>query len=317
MQARVLVLLRRSVHAAARRQRSVDIRSLIVHEDNHVLIANKPSGMLSQQDRTCDSDLRSLVLSYLPTAYASLVHRLDRPASGCVIVAKTRKAATRLGAAFRARQVRKLYLAIVQGQPHESAAWLIDAMRAPPDAQRRSGAAIVDKYKVIPCKRRPDLLAAATADDEPPASALDAQERAHRLHGDSGSQIAMLRYDVLHYDGMHSLLAVELHTGRRHQVRAQLAAHGHNIVGDRRYGPKLGLKLGAKLGAKLVASSTRTELLALHAAMIRVQHPVQDRGELYVTAPIPSAWRQLCSERLFGKLLRLWKEAFEPEQSRI
>ena len=299
------MLLRRSVHAAAQRQRSVDIRSLIVHEDNHVLIANKPSGLLSQQDRTCDSDLRSLVLSYLPTAYASLVHRLDRPASGCVIVAKTSKAAARLGAAFRARQVRKLYLAIVQGQPHESAAWLIDAMRAPPDAQRRSGAAIVDKYKVVPCKRRPDLLAAATTDDEPPASALDAQERALRLHGDSGSQIAMLRYDVLHYDGMHSLLAVELHTGRRHQVRAQLAAHGHSIVGDRRYGPKLR------------AGSTRTELLALHAAMIRVQHPVQDRGELYVTAPIPSAWSQLCSERLFGKLLRLWKEAFEPEQPRF
>ena len=127
-------MLRRSVHAAAQRQRSVDIRSLIVHEDNHVLIANKPSGLLCQKDRTCDSDLRSLVLSYLPTAYASLVHRLDRPASGCVIVAKTSKAAARLGAAFRARQVRKLYLAIVQGQPHESAAWLIDAMRAPPDA---------------------------------------------------------------------------------------------------------------------------------------------------------------------------------------
>ena len=126
------MLLRRSVHAAAQRQRSVDIRSLIVHEDNHVLIANKPSGLLCQKDRTCDSDLRSLVLSYLPTAYASLVHRLDRPASGCVIVAKTSKAAARLGAAFRARQVRKLYLAIVQGQPHESAAWLIDAMRARP-----------------------------------------------------------------------------------------------------------------------------------------------------------------------------------------
>jgi len=91
-------------------------------EDNHLLTLNKPAGLLSQADITGDPDLVTLARAYLKKKYSKpgnvyigLVHRLDRPASGAMVLARTSKAARRLSQAFRDRRVTKEYIVVVEG----------------------------------------------------------------------------------------------------------------------------------------------------------------------------------------------------------
>ena len=101
-----------------------------VYLDNHLLVLFKPPGALSQADETGDPDLLSQGKAYIKSKFAKpgnvylgLVHRLDRPASGLVVFARTSKAAARLTAAFRERKVEKGYLAIVEGRLDGEGAW--------------------------------------------------------------------------------------------------------------------------------------------------------------------------------------------------
>ena len=96
----------------------------VLYEDNHCLAVNKPAGLLSQGDRSGEPSLVDVAAHYLKTRYAKpgnvyvgLLHRLDRPASGVMLLAKTGKAAARLSEQFRARTIAKLYWAIVAGSP--------------------------------------------------------------------------------------------------------------------------------------------------------------------------------------------------------
>jgi 23S rRNA pseudouridine1911/1915/1917 synthase len=96
----------------------------VLYLDNHLLVIIKPAGMLSQADRTRDPDVVTWAKVYLKerfakpgNVFAGLVHRLDRPASGVMVLARTSKAAARLGKAFAGRAVTKQYLALVEGVP--------------------------------------------------------------------------------------------------------------------------------------------------------------------------------------------------------
>ncbi|MFO0956737.1 MAG: RluA family pseudouridine synthase [Isosphaeraceae bacterium] len=103
----------------------------ILFEDNHCFAVNKPAGMLSQGDITGDPSLVDRAAEYLKVAYnkpgnvfVGLVHRLDRPVSGVVLLARTSKAAERLSGQFREGRVRKVYRAIVEGQwPEDAGVW--------------------------------------------------------------------------------------------------------------------------------------------------------------------------------------------------
>src|SRR5271166_1497181 len=103
----------------------------ILLEDNHCLAVNKPAGLLSQGDETGDPSLVTWVAEYLKaryhkpgSAYVGLVHRLDRPTSGVVLLARTSKAAGRLSAQFREGTIEKVYWAIVEGTVDaESGEW--------------------------------------------------------------------------------------------------------------------------------------------------------------------------------------------------
>lgn len=95
----------------------------LLYLDNHLLVVGKPAGMLAQADRTGDADLLTLGKAYLKERFSKpgnvflgLVHRLDRPVSGVMVLARTSKAAARLTAAFKAREVDKRYLAVVEGR---------------------------------------------------------------------------------------------------------------------------------------------------------------------------------------------------------
>ncbi|MBU0743500.1 MAG: RluA family pseudouridine synthase [Actinobacteria bacterium] len=176
----------------------------ILFEDNHLLAVVKPAGLLVQGDSTGDPTLLTACKAYLKekyrkpgNVYLGLVHRLDRPVSGVVLLARTSKAASRLSAQFRGLEVRKTYLAMIEGGP-----------RAPRDTLTHHLAGRADAQGCTRCE------------DSPFADSREAR----------------LSYRTLAGDARRSLVLVEPATGRRHQIRAQFAAIGSPIAGDVKYG---------------------------------------------------------------------------------
>jgi len=163
----------------------------VLYEDNHCLAVNKPAGLLSQGDQTGDPDLVSWARGYLKDRYAKpgnvfvgLVHRLDRPTSGVVLLARTSKAASRLSAQFRAGKIAKVYWAIVEGHPD------------PPEGQWVD---VLDKDRG---RNRSRVL------DEPEA--------------EREGQVARVAYRVVGCRRGYSKLELRPETGRSHQLRVQL-----------------------------------------------------------------------------------------------
>jgi 23S rRNA pseudouridine1911/1915/1917 synthase len=184
----------------------------VLYEDSHCVAVHKPAGVLVQGDRTGDPTLVQAVEAYLRQryhkrgrVYVGVVHRLDRPVSGVVLLARTSKAAARLAAQFRAGSVRKVYVALVEVAPSESAGVLVHHLRK--DA----------------ATNRTHVVAA----------------------GEPGARLARLGYRVLETHPGGTLVEVRPETGRSHQIRVQLAAAGAIIVGDLRYGSrsKLGQRI--------------------------------------------------------------------------
>jgi 23S rRNA pseudouridine1911/1915/1917 synthase len=181
----------------------------VLFEDNHCLAVNKPAGLLSQGDASGDPSLDELTAHYLKTRYAKpgnvyvgLLHRLDRPTSGVVLLARTSKAASRLSAQFRGGTISKVYWAIVEGHAREQEGEWVDLLEK--DAQRnRSGAVLKDS---------------------------------------ESSKEARVAFRVLERWKSCTKLELRPATGRSHQLRVQLATRGSPIVGDRKYGAKSQLK---------------------------------------------------------------------------
>ena len=193
----------------------------IIYEDNHLLVVIKPAGILSQQDKTGDADMLSLLKTYLKekfqkpgNVFLGLVQRLDRRVSGVMVFARTSKAASRLSESIRKRQFQKEYLAVIVGEIHP-----------------REG--ILKHYLQKAETDRGKVAEVVTKEDE------HAKE-------------ALLEYRLLkskNIDGeILSLVGINLITGRYNQIRAQFSAIGHPLVNDykyqyrgRNYGDELGL----------------------------------------------------------------------------
>lgn len=179
----------------------------IIYEDNHLLIINKPAGILVQADNTEDKSLFEEAKDYLKKkynkpgdVYLGLLHRLDRPVSGVVCFARTSKAASRLSDQFRSRKTRKIYYTAVEGILKNKEAELADWLLVTKGKTSRSSTITSRK--------------------------------------NSAGKEARLRYRVLAEKNNRSLLEVELLTGYKHQIRLQLANLGHPVVGDFRYSGK-------------------------------------------------------------------------------
>ena len=175
----------------------------VIHEDNHLLIVNKPAGMLSQKDNTGDDSIIEYAKSYIKKKYdkpgkvfLGLPHRLDRPVSGAIILCRTSKSLTRMSEAIRSREIRKIYHAIICGRPEKSSDRLESYIKK--DSKRNK----------------------VTVRSQPFADA----------------KRAILSYQLLKSKSNKSLLQVELETGRPHQIRSQLAYIGVPILGDLKYG---------------------------------------------------------------------------------
>lgn len=175
----------------------------VLYEDNHIIVVEKPVNIPAQADSSGDSDMLTLIKSYIKQKYnkpgdvfLGLVHRLDRPVGGVMVFARTSKAASRLAPQFASHKAKKRYAAIVTGSP-KAYARLEDYIRK----------------------------------DESTLSALICPPSA------PGAKNAALEYYRLTERGELALLDVSLFTGRHHQIRAQLANAGNPIWGDQRYNP--------------------------------------------------------------------------------
>jgi 23S rRNA pseudouridine1911/1915/1917 synthase len=175
----------------------------VLFEDNHCLAVNKPAGLLSQGDASGDSSLVDLATHYLKSryqkpgnVYLGLLHRLDRPTSGVVLLAKTSKAAGRLSEQFRQGTISKLYWAVVEGTPRDQEGEWVDLLEKDVRHNRSEVA----------------------------------------LRESPSSKEARVAFRVVGQSKRFAQLELEPATGRSHQLRVQLARRGLPIVGDRKYG---------------------------------------------------------------------------------
>jgi len=205
----------------------MDIRERILYEDNHLLVINKLCGELVQGDDTGDVTLADKAKQYLKetyhkegNVYLGIPHRLDRPTSGIVVYAKTEKALIRLNEMFKGSSVKKIYWAIVDKLPSQEEGTLIHYIIR--DTKQ-------NKSIATPIERK-------------------------------GSKLAKLDYRLIASSKTYHLLEIQLHTGRHHQIRAQLAAIGLHIKGDLKYG---------------FPRSNPDGGICLHARKITFSHPVK------------------------------------------
>ena len=223
----------------------------ILFEDNHCIAVAKPAGMPSAHYEGREQTLDRAVKAYLKDKYhkpgnvfLGVVHRLDRPVSGVLLFARTSKAAARLAEQFREGTVEKVYWAVVEGDLGRSAGSLEDWL-------------LKDK-----ARGRVEVVEPRTR----------------------GARQALLHYQKRAFHGGLTFLEVRPQTGRTHQLRVQLAHHGHPIYGDAKYG----------------AVHTFGSAVGLHARALTFLHPIRYEA-ITLTAEVPRPWR--------GRFAYLFQEA--------
>ena len=191
----------------------------ILYEDNHIIVVVKEPGIPTQEDKTGDKDMLTIVKEYIKVkynkpgnVYLGLVHRLDRMVGGVMVFAKTSKAASRISEYIRQKNVKKRYLAVINGTL--------------PVTDKK-----VELRNYLVKNERLNM-----------SRVVDSTTK--------GSKEAILEYKVLKnftYNGKdYSLVDIDLHTGRHHQIRLQFAHIGHPLYGDIKYGQKVN-KVGQNL----------------------------------------------------------------------
>lgn len=179
----------------------------ILHEDNHIIVAEKPQNTIIAGDITGDESMFDVLKQYIKEkynkpgeAYLGLVHRLDRPAGGLAVFARTSKAASRLQEQLKSNELKRTYYCVVRGVPANANNRLVDYLKKNEKTN--------------------------TVEVVPPAV--------------EGAKKAILNYKLLQTietkEGPLSLIQVQLETGRSHQIRVQMAHMGCPLWGDQRYG---------------------------------------------------------------------------------
>lgn len=209
----------------------------VIYEDNHIIVVEKKPNIPSQSDKTEDMDMLTLVKEYIRekynkpgNVYVGLIHRLDRPVGGIMIFAKTSKAASRLSEQVRNKDFGKEYLAVVDGKFKDNQGTLEDYLYKD---ERNNISKVVSKEK-------------------------------------KNSKLAKLDYEVLKYNEIKNLTLVKinLHTGRHHQIRVQLSHFGHSIFGDQKYGTR-----------------GQGKQIALWAYKLKIFHPVTKEEMVFECLP--------------------------------
>ncbi len=199
----------------------------IIFEDNHILVANKRTGLPTQKSPKGVLGLEEILQAFIKErdskkggVFLHAVHRLDSKASGIVLFAKSQKALSRLNESIRSLECKKEYYALVEGIVEPKQATL--------------------EHTLI--------------------------HGDHKAHVDPKGKKALLSYTVVHSEKGKTLLHIDLKTGRYHQIRAQLAAIGHPIVGDKKYGSNIPL-----FG----------DSIALQHYQLTIEHPVKKESLVF------------------------------------
>lgn len=248
-------------------------------EDGPLLAFHKPAGLLTvgaipqvpTLERQVKEQLRTRHLKP-GNVYLGIPHRLDRPVSGVVVFARNSKCAARLAEMFRERRVRKLYLAVVEGDPPGPGGELVDWLLKDEEAAH---------VRVVPAgtpgAREARLRYRVLARGEAPAGTTSpggtAGQNSGRLTG----------------------LEIELDTGRMHQIRVQLASRGWPVLGDRQYGARRDLEprpASLPSDPTELANLEREAGIALHACRLMLKHPVR-YDDVIIDAPLPESWQGL------------------------
>ena len=212
----------------------------VIYEDNHIIVVEKKPNIPSQSDKTGDIDMLTIVKEYIKekynkpgNVYLGLVHRLDRPVGGIMIFARTSKSASRLSNQVREKIFKKEYLAVVDGKPEPKSGTLEDYL-----------------YK----------------DERNNISKVAKKEK-------KNAKLAKLDYELVKYNEIKnlSLLKINLHTGRHHQIRVQLSNFGHSIYGDQKYGKR-----------------GKGKQIALWAYKLTIEHPITKEKMEFVDEPEPN-----------------------------
>jgi len=238
------------------------IRDCVVYKDDDVLVINKPAGLAVQggSGTTKHVDGLSEALRFDAEDKPRLVHRLDKDTSGLLVLARNRKAAQGLTAAFRHKNTRKIYWALVAGVPTPYLGEIKTGLvKAPGHGKSGEG------EKMIPVDPRD----------------VDATPGAKRAH----TYYATL-YRVA---SRASWVAMEPVTGRTHQLRAHMAGMGHPIIGDGKYGGSGQENLGDGWGAQIGGMISKK--LHLHARRLQFEHPVTGKV-VTVTAALPDHMKE-------------------------
>lgn len=221
----------------------------ILFEDNHLLVINKRAGLVTQGAAAGEPSLFELAKDYIRNkynkpgnVYLGIVSRLDARTSGAIVIARTSKAAARLTEQFRKRETRKLYWAIVG-----------------PD-QRGDSIAAHGQLEDWMFKDEQAMRMRCSGKSEKPC-------------GDA--KVAKLSWKIIGQHQNQKLLEVELQTGRKHQIRCQLAAQGFPILGDRKYGSSLSFPGSG---------------IALHSKSIEFTHPTRKKV-VHFDAKVPDCWK--------------------------
>ncbi len=211
----------------------------VLHEDNHIIVINKRVGDIVQGDKTGDKPLSEVVKEYIKVKYnkpgevfLGVIHRLDRPTTGIVIFARTSKALTRMNELFSNRETQKTYWAIVKNKPQNSEDKLVHYLK-----RNKKNNTSKAHIKEVP-----------------------------------ESKIASLDYKIIASLQNYYALEINLHTGRHHQIRAQLSAIGSPIKGDLKYG---------------FDRSNPDGGIHLHARKLVFTHPVT-KENIEIIAPTPN-----------------------------
>lgn len=220
----------------------------VIYEDNHIIIVNKAPGEIVQGDKTGDTPLVEEVREFLKKKYnkpgnvfCGVVHRIDRPVAGLVIFAKTSKALSRLNDMLRKGEIHKSYLALVEGKPAKTSDTL-------------------ENYLISDGRLNKSFI----TDSKNPEAKL-----------------SRLEYSTVATGDRYTLLKINLLTGRKHQIRAQLSAIGCPIKGDLKYGAKRSNPDGG---------------ISLQAAHLSFIHPVS-RQSLEFSAPPVSDFKPFIQDR--------------------
>ena len=248
------------------------MQTQIVYEDETVLVIRKPAGLATESAGIGQKDVVSELKNYVAKKnlgkmpYLGIVHRLDQPVEGLLVFAKTKKAAENLTAQLGKGTLKKEYLAVVCGKVPENTGRLVDYLA------KEKGMAVVKNAADAQIKDAADAQVKDAAD----VQVKDAADAQVKQAADPQAKKAVLTYTKKAETEKFTLLAVQIETGRFHQIRAQLSHAGFPILGDEKYGSE---------ESKELSREKKIRFTALCAASLSFRHPVTGKTMAFTQTP--------------------------------